>query len=91
MFFPLQAMIKLTLLQWAVLLVASFLVHFTALLTIKMMQKERVSISMVALCATVTLLTTHYVGTLAYLEGALVLLGLIFLLYKEYGTAEVEL
>lgn len=77
-------MIKPTLLQWGILAAASFLVQLTAHSTIKMMQKERVSISMTTLSSIVMLLTTVYVSTVAYLEGALILVGLLFILYREY-------
>lgn len=89
-FFPIQSMIKPDIRQWGVMLAASLLVEFTFLLVIKMMQKERVSISMTCFCSIVLLLTTTYMTTLSILEGALVLVGLAFILYKEYFNQEEQ-
>lgn len=91
MFFPLQPMIKLSLLQWGVVVLGAIFVLFTALLTIKMMQKERVSIAITATCAIITLMTTKYTTTVGIMEGVLVGLGLAFILYKEYAVQEPEL
>lgn len=90
-FFPMQGMIKPDLHQWGVMLAASLLVEFTFLLTIKMMQKERVSISMTCFCSLILLLTTTYTTTVSYLEGGLVVVGLAFVLYREYFNREEQL
>jgi len=84
-------MIKPNLVQWGVMLVASLFVEFTFLLTIKMMQKERVSISMTCFCSIIMLLTATYTTAFSYLEGGLILFGLGFILYREYFNREEQL
>jgi hypothetical protein len=81
-------MIKPDMIQWGVMLAGSLLVEFTALTTIKMMQKERVSISMTCFCAIIMLLTTVYTTILSYLYGGLITAGLAFVLYREYFKQE---
>lgn len=90
-FFPLQSLIKPDLTQWGVMLAASLVVEFSFLLLIKMMQKERLSISMTCLCSLVMLLTTTFDSTLSYLYGGLIVVGLGFILYKEYFQREEDL
>lgn len=46
---------------------------------------------MTTLSSIVMLLTTVYMTTVAYLEGALILVGLLFILYREYMIPKEEL
>ena len=84
MFFPATHIVVPTLLQWGVMLVTGLSIYLTVLYTVKLMQRERVSIVMAVFSGIVTIGTSHYFGSGDFVGAALILLGIILIVKKEF-------
>ena len=82
--FPMQTIVKPSLLQWGVMILGGLVAIPTGLLIIRMMQKERVSISMTVFCSILMLLTSQYDGMLTFFGAAITSGAVLFILYHSY-------
>jgi hypothetical protein len=57
-------------------------------LTIRMMQTERVSISMVVFCSILMLATTQYLAVIDYFGAILIIAGVRWIVYRVYYAEE---
>jgi hypothetical protein len=82
MFFPLNHIVVPTLFQWMVMVVGGAVMYFTVIWTVKLMQRERVSIVMSVMSGIIMLGTTSYFTSTDFVGAALILIGIIFILKK---------
>ena len=82
MAFPTAKIIVPTLSQWALMIVAGILVYFTVLCTVKLMQKERVSIVMAIFSGIFVLATSSYWGSTDFVGAMLILMGIILVVKR---------
>lgn len=57
-------------------------------LVIKMMQTERVSLTMVVFCSILMLFTTQYLATIDYIGAVIIIIGVGWIIYKTYLASE---
>jgi hypothetical protein len=82
MFFPARNIIVPSLLQWGLMLVCGLSVLATVVLTVKLMQTERVSVVMAVFGGILMAGTAAYLTTVDYIGLALVVVGIILLIKK---------
>ena len=82
MLFPTTHIIVPNLYQWGVMIITGVSVYFTVLCTVKLMQKERVSIVLTLFSSIFVLATSSYWGTTDFIGAALILLGILFVIKK---------
>jgi hypothetical protein len=87
-FFAASSMIVPSLIQWAVLVVGGFVMLFTFLVGIKLMQNGRVSVVMAVTSGIVMMGTTAYVSTIDVVGLVLIIAGIVMLIKKEYFDTE---
>lgn len=83
-FFAAAGLIVPSLLQWGVLIVGGFIMLFTVLVGIKLMQNGRVSVVMAVTSGIVMMGTTAYTNSIDVVGLVLIIGGIIMLLKKEY-------
>lgn len=84
MFFPANKIIVPAMWQWAVMLACGFTVLLTMILTIKVMQNERVSVVMGTLSGLLMISTCSFLTGWDIVGCILVVVGIILLIKKEY-------
>ena len=84
MLYPGFLVIQPNLLQWAIMLVGGFIYLITIVLTVTLMQTERVSVVMGVLSGLVMLGISGYGHFLDYIGLILILVGVVLLLKKEF-------
>lgn len=84
MFFPASQLIVPSLLQWGVMIVTGFTMLITIVLTVKLMQSERVSVVMGVMCGIIMLGTSTYLGVLDYIGAILILVGVALVIKKSF-------
>jgi len=88
MFFPAAHLIVPTLIQWIVMIVTGVTLLFTILLTVKLMQSERVSIVMAVMSGLIMMGTSSYYRTIDFIGAGVILVGVAFVVKKEYLDVE---
>jgi len=88
MFFPASHLIVPTILQWAIMLATGISMLFTILLTVKLMQGERVSIVMGVMSGIIMIGTSSYLSTFDYIGASIIVFGVVFIIKKEYLDIE---
>lgn len=88
MFFPLTHIIVPSLLQWGVMFVTGVSMYLTVLCTMKLMQKERVSVVVAVVSGILTIGTSAYWGMMDFVGAGLVLFGVLFIVKKEFLDLE---
>ena len=85
MFFPASTLIVPNIWQWLVMIITGFSVLFTILITIKLMQSERVSIVVASLSGILMIGTSHYgAGVIDVIGAVMIITGLVWMIKKEY-------
>lgn len=82
MFFPASHLVVPTLIQWAVMILTGVSMLFTILLTVKLMQGERVSIVMAVVSGIIMMSTSSYFGPLDFIGATVIAVGVIFVIKK---------
>lgn len=82
MFFPASHLVVPSLLQWSFMLITGISMLFTILLTVKLMQSERVSIVMGVMSGVIMIGTTKYLGLLDFTGAALIIVGIALVVKK---------
>jgi len=82
MFFPATHTIVPNLWQWIVMIVTGLSMYFTILCTVKLMQKQRVSIVMSVVSGIVMIGTSSYFGMIDFVGATLIFLGIVFIIKK---------
>jgi hypothetical protein len=82
MVFPTTKIIVPTLYQLVLMIIAGLSVYFTVLCTVKLMQKERVSIVMAIFSGIFILATSSYLGLTDFIGAMLILIGIILVVKK---------
>ncbi len=88
MFFPASHLIVPTLLQWGIMIVTGITMLFTILLTVKLMQTERVSIVMAIMSGVIMLGTSSYLRMVDFIGAGIIGVGVAFVIKKEYLDLE---
>jgi hypothetical protein len=88
MFFPASHLVVPTLLQWGIMIVTGVSMLFTIVLTVKLMQSERVSIVMGVMSGIMMVGTSSYLGTFDFIGAAIILVGIALVIKKEYLDLE---
>ena len=88
MFFPASHLIVPSLLQWAIMIVTGVSMLFTILLTVKLMQGERVSIVMAVMSGLIMLGTSSYSRMVDFIGGGIIVMGVALTAKKEYFDLE---
>lgn len=88
MFFPASQLIVPSLLQWAVMILTGVSMMFTILLTVKLMQGERVSIVMAVMSGLIMLGTSSYVRMVDFVGAGVIFVGVALTVKKEYLDLE---
>ena len=88
MFFPASHLIVPSLLQWAIMIVTGVSMLFTILLTVKLMQAERVSIVMAVMSGLIMLGTSSYSRMVDFIGGGIIVMGVALTAKKEYFDLE---
>ena len=88
MFFPASHLVVPSLIQWAVMIITGVSMLVTILLTVKLMQTERVSIVMGVMCGIMMIGTSTYMGTLDFVGAIVILVGIALVIKKEYLDLE---
>lgn len=83
-FFAASNMIVPTLLQWGVLVVGGFVMLFTILVGIKLMQEGRVSVVMAVTSGIIMMGTTAYTSSIDIVGLVLIIAGIVMVIKKEY-------
>ena len=84
MFFPANKIIVPAIWQWGVMIICGFTVLFTVIITIKLMQSERVSVTMGVLSGLVMIGTSSYLYGSDIIGCILIVVGCALLIKKEY-------
>ena len=84
MFFPANTIIVPAIWQWAVMIICGATVLMTVVLTIKLMQSERVSVVMGIMSGLLMIGTTSYLNAWDFIGCVLALFGMALLVKKEY-------
>ena len=88
MFFPASHLIFPSLLQWGIMAVTGVSMLFTILLTVKLMQGERVSIVMAVMSGIIMLGTSSYLRMVDFIGAGVILVGIALTIKKEYLDLE---
>lgn len=88
--FPMQHIVKPSLLQWGVMIVGGIIAIPTGYLLVKMMQTERVSLTMTVFCSILILLTTQYLTVIDYFGAILIIGGVGWIVHRAYISTEPE-
>lgn len=88
MFFPASQLIVPSLLQWAVMILTGVSMMFTILLTVKLMQGERVSIVMAVMSGLIMLGTSSYFRMVDFVGAGVIFVGVALTVKKEYLDLE---
>jgi hypothetical protein len=83
-FFAAAGLIVPSITQWVVLVVGGFVMLFTILAGLKLMQNGRVSVVMAVASGIVMMGTSAYINNLDIFAGLLILGGVVMLVKKEY-------
>lgn len=83
-FFPASKLVVPSLLQWAIMVIFGAVLLFTIIITIKLMQLCRVSVTMGVFSGLLILGTSTYSSGIDYLGLALIGAGIILLVKKEF-------
>ena len=83
-FFAAAGLIVPSLTQWAILIIGGFIMLFTILAGIKLMQNGRVSVVMSVASGIVMIGTSAYLNNLDLVGAVLILGGIVMLVKKEY-------
>lgn len=84
MFLPLNHLQVPNLYQWIVMIIMGVSMLLTVLLTVKLMQGERVSIVMAVMSGIIMLGTSSYTGSMDFIGCIIILLGVILVIKKEF-------
>ena len=84
MFFPASYLVVPSITQWIIMIISGFSMLFTIILTVKLMQSERVSIVMGVMSGVIMVGTSVYFGMLDVIGAVLIGLGIVFIVKKEY-------
>lgn len=84
MLFPVSPIASPSLFQWFIMLVCGVTLLITVLLTIKLMQTERVSVVMGVFCGLMMIGTSSFGQTIDFIGAILILLGIVLMLKKKY-------
>jgi hypothetical protein len=82
MFFPANKLIVPTLLQWGIMIVMGCFLLLIILLTVKLMQTERVSIVMAVMCGVIMLGTSTYTRMVDFIGAGFVVVGVALTIKK---------
>lgn len=88
MFFPAAHMVVPTVLQWVVMIITGITMLITILLTVKLMQSERVSIVMAVMSGLIMMGTSSYMSMVDFIGAAVIFVGVVFVIKKEYLDLE---
>jgi hypothetical protein len=88
MFFPASHLIVPSLLQWGIMIITGVSMLFTILLTVKVMQNERVSIVMAVTSGIIMIGTSSYVRMVDFIGAGIVFVGVALTVKKEYLDLE---
>lgn len=88
MFFPAAHLIVPSLLQWVVMIVTGVTLLLTILLTVKLMQGERVSIVMAVMSGIIMMGTSSYIRVIDFIGAGAIFVGVAFVIKKEYLDVE---
>jgi len=88
MFFPASHLIVPSLLQWGIMIITGISMLFTILLTVKVMQNERVSIVMAVMSGIIMIGTSSYVRMVDFIGAGIVFVGVALTVKKEYLDLE---
>jgi hypothetical protein len=88
MFFPASHLIVPSLLQWGIMIITGVSMLFTILLTVKVMQNERVSIVMAVMSGIIMIGTSSYVRMVDFIGAGIVFVGVALTVKKEYLDLE---
>lgn len=83
-FFAAAGLIVPSITQWVVLVIGGFVMLFTILAGIKLMQNGRVSVVMAVASGIVMMGTSAYINNLDIFAGLFILGGVVMLVKKEY-------
>jgi uncharacterized membrane protein len=81
-------MIVPSIFQWIVMVVCGFLMLFTVVATIRLMQMARVSVVMGVMSGLLMVGTTVYTGTLDYVGLLLIAVGVVMLVKQEFYDSQ---
>jgi hypothetical protein len=87
-FLPSSKMIVPSIFQWIVMVVCGFLMLFTVVATIRLMQMARVSVVMGVMSGLLMVGTTVYTGTLDYVGLLLIAVGVVMLVKQEFYDSQ---
>lgn len=88
MFFPAADLIVPSLLQWGIMIVTGVTLLFTILLTVKLMQGERVSIVMAVMSGIIMVGTSSYMRMIDFIGAGTIFVGVALVIKKEYLDVE---
>ena len=84
MFFPAAQLVVPSIFQWGIMIVTGFTMLFTILLTVKLMQSERVSIVMAAMSGIIMIGTSSYLRIVDFVGAGVIVIAVAFVVKKEY-------
>lgn len=82
MIFPFNHIVVPSLFQWIVMVLGGVVMHFTVIWTVKLMQRERVSIVMSVFSGIIMLGASSYLSPTSYVGAVLIVIGIIVILKK---------
>jgi hypothetical protein len=86
-FFAAANLIVPSLLQWGVLIIGGFVMVFTVLITVKLMQNGRVSVVTGVVSGIIMLGTANYISSIDFVGLILIVGGIFAILQQEYHSA----
>jgi hypothetical protein len=87
MLFPAFHIIVPSILQWLLMIVCGFTVLITTVLTIKLMQNERVSVVMGVMSGILMIGTSTFGSTYDFLGAGIILIGVGLIIKRQYIDA----
>jgi drug/metabolite transporter (DMT)-like permease len=82
MFFPASHLVVPSLFQWIIMIVTGFTMLATVILTVKLMQSERVSVVMGVMSGIIMLGTSSYLGFFDFAGAIVILVGIALVIKK---------